>query len=137
MTDARKILAASEHEEQAALFAWAELQARQWPELALMFAIANGGHRHISVAKRLKAEGVKAGVPDICLPIPRTSHEFEKRFSGLFIEMKVKPNKPTEAQRDWLEDLERQGYRCEVCYSAAEARRVITEYLGRAERRVG
>ena len=31
------------------------------------FAIGNGELRHINVARRLKAEGVTPGVPDICI----------------------------------------------------------------------
>ncbi len=116
----------SEHESQCQLMAWAALQARQWPELELLFAIPNGSHRHISVARRLKAEGVKPGVPDLCLPVPN-----DPGFHGLWIEMKVKPNRPTADQLWWHDRLKAQGYRVEVCYSADEARRVITAYLGR------
>ena len=58
---------ASEHQEQVALFRWAEFAIARWPELALMYAIPNGGHRHKAVAAGLKAEGVKRGVPDVCL----------------------------------------------------------------------
>ena len=61
----------SEHAEQVALFKWAEFAAARWPELTLMHAIPNGGHRNKITAARLKAEGVRAGVPDICLPVAR------------------------------------------------------------------
>jgi len=60
-----------EHKEQKALFRWAGFRAQQKPELELLYAILNGGHRHKAVGRRLKAEGVKRGVPDICLPVPR------------------------------------------------------------------
>lgn len=45
----------SEHDEQKALIKWARSKG-----IELLFAIPNGGYRAISVAKRLKAEGVKA-----------------------------------------------------------------------------
>ena len=35
-----------ETEEQQSLFEWAETQSKIYPELALMFAIPNGGKRH-------------------------------------------------------------------------------------------
>ena len=54
----------SEHDEQVLIFKWARLSEGRWPELALLFAIPNGGHRHKAVAAKLKAEGVRAGVPD-------------------------------------------------------------------------
>ena len=62
---------ASEHQEQAALFRWAWFAQVKHPALALLYAIPNGGHRHKAVAARMKAEGVKAGVPDLCLPVAR------------------------------------------------------------------
>ena len=60
-----------EAEHQAALFRWASLVSLRLPELRLLFAVPNGGHRHRAVAARLKDEGVKAGVPDLFLPVPR------------------------------------------------------------------
>ena len=57
-----------EGEEQAALFRWAQFQSGKYPELDLMFHIPNGGKRGKAEAARFKAEGVKAGVPDIFFP---------------------------------------------------------------------
>jgi hypothetical protein len=55
----------------------------QYPKYSnLIFAIPNGGQRNIVVAKKLKEEGVKPGVPDLFLPVPNNG------FCGLFIEMK-------------------------------------------------
>ena len=75
-----------EHREQVALFKALKLQERTNPLFANVFAIPNGGHRHIKVAAKLKAEGVKAGIPDIFVAVPNSYS------AGLFIEMKVKPN---------------------------------------------
>lgn len=113
----------SESTEQQALFEWAEIAAKKTPELRLLHAIPNGGKRHISTAVRLKKEGVKAGVPDICLPVPCGE------YHGLYIEMKVGRNKPSANQKWWIEQLQKQGYRVEVCYSWGEAVKVITEYM--------
>ncbi|MCI8442549.1 MAG: VRR-NUC domain-containing protein [Provencibacterium sp.] len=109
----------TEAEEQTALFQWAGYV----PELDYMFAIPNGGSRNVIEAANLKRQGVKAGVPDIFLPVPRGP------YHGLWIEMKVKPNKLTEKQRDWLAFLSRMGYRTAVCYGMNEARRDIVEYM--------
>ena len=113
-----------EHQEQAALMRWAEYQSKKLPELALLFAIPNGGFRSKATAGRLKAEGVKAGVPDIFLPVARGE------FHGLFIEMKAGRNKPTATQSAWLYHLSQQGYKVAVCYGWEAARDMITEYLG-------
>lgn len=57
----------SESQEQIYLFQWAELNRRRMPELGLLFHVPNGGKRSMATARRLKAEGVKAGVPG---PLP-------------------------------------------------------------------
>jgi hypothetical protein len=114
----------SEHDEQAALFKWAALHVGRYPELALMFAIPNGGKRDPVTAVRLQAEGVKPGVPDICLPVARQG------WHGLFIELKWGRNKPSEPQLDWLARLTEQGYLAVVAWGWQEAAEVIRDYLG-------
>ena len=99
------------------------MHAGRWPCLAYLFAIPNGGKRATVTAMRLKAEGVKAGVPDIFLPWPVGG------WCGLWIEMKYGSNKTTEQQRDWLAWLGINGYKTEVCWGAGEAIRVIEDYL--------
>jgi hypothetical protein len=120
------VKAPTEHEEQCALFAWAAAHEAEYPALKLLFAVPNGGYRHAATAAALKAEGVKAGVPDIFLPVPRWD-----RFHGLWIELKRadRSNGPTEAQTWWIEQLRKQGYMAVVCYGAQEAIHVIRHYL--------
>jgi hypothetical protein len=114
---------ALEHTEQCALFRWADIQQRRLPALSLLFAIPNGGLRSKATAGKLKAEGVKAGVPDICLPVARGE------YHGLWIELKAGRNKPTTTQVAWHLRLSREGYRVAVCWGWASAREVIEEYL--------
>lgn len=57
------------------------------PELGALFAIPNGGHRHPLIGAQMKAEGVRAGMPDLCLPVGRGG------YSALYIEMK-RPKRP-------------------------------------------
>jgi hypothetical protein len=118
-----------EHQEQAALFKWAALV----PELSLMFAIPNGGQRHKAVAAKLKAEGVKSGVPDICLPLARGG------FTGLWIELK-RPIVKVEAkpiasanQKWWIDALNMAGAKAVVCFGWDDARQVILSYIRRGE----
>jgi hypothetical protein len=113
----------SEHAEQVALFTWARYQTVHIPELSLLHAIPNGGHRHIAVASRMKAEGVRAGVPDICLPVPRGG------YHGLYLEMKFGKNTVSAAQQRWLTRLAAQGYATVVCYGFEEAQSAILAYL--------
>ncbi len=115
----------SESEEQKVVFEWAAWNENKYPELKLLFHIPNGGLRSKSTAVRLKAEGVKAGVPDLLLPVRRNE------FGGLWIEMKKADhsNKPTENQKEWLTALAEQGYSVMVAYGAEEAINGIVNYL--------
>lgn len=113
----------SEHDTQVALFEWAGWAAKQTPELELLLAIPNGGLRNIVVAKKLKAAGLKPGVPDIFLPVAR------KRSHGLWIELKDGTNKPTPDQWRWIEALRKQRYLAVVCYSFDDAKNTLLAYL--------
>lgn len=113
----------SEHTEQCALFEWAAWNEPRVPELALLYAIPNGGARHPAVAAKLKAEGVKAGVPDMFLPVPR------RNYHGMFVEMKYGSNRPTPLQREWGRRLVSEGYIVATCHSWQEAARLLVWYL--------
>ena len=114
----------TEGQEQTTLFKWAAMSSRKHPELRLLFHIPNGGSRNQIEARHLKEQGVKPGVPDLCLPVARGL------WHGLFIELKrQKGGRVSDAQRRWLEDLERQGYRTEVACGWREAAQIIEIYL--------
>ena len=112
-----------EHNEQVKLFAWAHWAGIDHPELSLMFAIPNGGRRDAVTGARLKEEGVKAGVPDVFLPVIRQG------LGGLFIELKAGTNKPSAKQSQWLDELRRAGYAAEAAWGAEEAKTLIMRYL--------
>ena len=114
---------AHEGNEQEALFAWALYAAGAMPELGLMFHVPNGGSRNRIEAAKLKRQGVRAGVPDICLPVARGG------FHGLFVELKYGRNKATDRQMAWLDALRSQGYLAVECVGWDTAREVITKYL--------
>lgn len=112
-----------EHQAQVALFQWCGYQSRRYPELALLFAIPNGGARSLSQGARLKAEGVKAGIPDMLLPVARGG------FHGFFIELKAPDGTVQDNQKKWAADLAAQGYKAEVIYGWQNARDALIEYL--------
>jgi hypothetical protein len=114
----------SEHVEAVHLMRVVKLHEARFPELRLLHAIPNGGARNKIVAAKMKAEGVKAGVPDYCLPVPRGG------FHGLYVELKrVKGGRVETDQREWLEALETQGYRTAVAKGWEQAWGVVREYL--------
>ncbi len=117
----------SEATEQERVISWARWNETKCKELKLLHHVPNGGRRDKLEAARLKAQGVKAGVPDLCLPVPRD------KFHGLYIEMKFKNNTTTENQKWWLKELKKQGYKTAVCWSAEEAINLLEKYMGIVE----
>lgn len=116
----------TEHGEQAALFFWATMRKAHWPVLKWLYAIPNGGGRSPVEGSRLKAEGVKKGVSDVCLPVPRMG------FNGIYIEMKrkngtIKDVKPE--QGEFLEFVQSQGYYGCVCFGWEQASKTLEWYL--------
>lgn len=114
----------SEATEQEALITWCRIFENRYPELKMIYHIPNGGSRNQLEAANLKRQGVKAGVPDLCLPVPKDG------YHGLYIEMKYGKNKTTDKQEEWLKSLRRYGYKTVVCYGADEARETIKQYIG-------
>ena len=123
---------------QTALFAWAALQVKRWPELRWLHHIPNGGSRGDDAKSRairgsqMKAQGVRTGVADVCLPVRRGG------WSGLYIEMKKPSEKPVKAtskggvsddQAEFGAFVQSQGFGWIVCYSWEEAAEVLTQYL--------
>jgi len=101
----------SEHLHQVRLVSWFR---RQYPDTRI-FAIPNGGHRGASQGAALKAEGVQAGVPDLCVPEWLLWVEMKREAGGI-----VSP-----VQRDWIQYLESIGHRVIVGRGFEDAKRQI------------
>ena len=114
----------TEHAEQVRLMQMVDHASAKHPRLAYLFAIPNGGHRRKGVAGKLRAEGVKPGVPDLMLPVARMD------FYGLFVEMKRRGGGQTSAaQARWHRILRAQGYCVMVCEGWESAWATICWYL--------
>ena len=111
---------------QEMLFQWVAYQTGRYPELALLYHIPNGGKRDARTAVALKRQGVKAGVPDLHLPVARSG------YYGLYIELKVGNNRATSLQKEWIRQLNEQGYLAVVCYGWQAAAEQIIDYLENA-----
>ena len=119
----RRYMKRSEDTEQMAVMDWANWQLNIYPELELLHHCPNGGRRNKPEAVKLKQMGVKAGIPDLCLPVPKGE------YSGLYIEMKFEKGRLEESQKKMLQLLTNQGHYCAVCYGAEEAINVLEQYL--------
>ena len=114
LTPALKI-SPSEHSEQVGFINWFR---SQYPEI-LIFAIPNGEKRAISVAKRLKAEGVVRGVPDLFIPA-----------WNLWIEMKrVSGGRLSTDQKQMISYLENIGHTVIIGKGATDASQHIRKFM--------
>jgi hypothetical protein len=113
----------SEDAEQAALIEWVAWAKHSIPELELLFAIPNGGKRHIATAVRLKKTGAKRGVLDLMLPVSKHG------YHGLFLEMKVGENDLTPEQKEFKKGVEEQGYFVIVAWNWEEGRDALLWYV--------
>lgn len=114
----------TEHQEQCAVIQWwrSAYPTYNVPEFAL-FAVPNGGARDAITGARLKAEGVRRGALDLILAIPSAA------YAGLFIELKVRDNQPSDQQKAFVEYFNGAGYKAVVHWSADAAIEEIKEYL--------
>jgi len=115
---------ATEHEEQVTLLG---LLTYKFPRVReMIYAVPNGGHRHWSVASKLKAEGADAGVADLALPMARCG------YHALYIEMKRRPPGRSEIsaeQKAWRLKLLAEGNAYFFGYGADEALEGISLYM--------
>jgi hypothetical protein len=111
----------SEHQEQKILVRWFRLQYSQYAKY--LFAIPNGGVRHIGTAIKIKEEGGMAGVPDLFLMIPKGG------WHGMWIEMKAKGGRVSKDQEQFIGAAILMGYQAVVCYGFEDARDAINNYL--------
>ncbi len=101
---------------------WFRLAYRQWANH--LIHVPNGGSRDLRTAQRLKAEGVLPGVSDLVLFIPNKTHH------GLFIELKIKPNKQSTHQKEWEKLVTAMNYAYVVVYSFDDFKLQIEAYIG-------
>lgn len=73
----------------------------------------------------MRAEGLRRGVPDICLPVARGG------YHGLYIELKrLHGGRVSPEQLEWIDALNQQGYCACVCKGWEAAAAEIGKYLG-------
>jgi hypothetical protein len=112
-----------EHDEQVALFVWLDRYTARVPDFAKAFAVPNGGFRHIRTAGRLKAEGVKPGIPDVLILVARCG------FLGLMIEMKRPGGSLSPSQADWQFTFTKDGFKVVLATTWQQAREHICTYF--------
>ena len=106
----------TEAQAQVAVALWLDAKGYLWMHCP------NEAKRSPQLGKRLKAQGMKAGFPDIVVFVPPL-HKHTRH--GAAIELKVGKNSPTESQRKWLDRLTENGWLTAICYGSDEAIRQL------------
>lgn len=129
----RQIRADVEHEQQVALFLWADQASTiaRYPEIEGLYAVPNfsirlnGKLAHIAKRQneRLRKEGKRPGMWDVCLPAGHGG------WLSLRIEMKTERGALSAEQKIWERRLSMLGNKCEVHRSWESARDAIVAYL--------
>jgi hypothetical protein len=109
---------------QAEFFQWVWSHQIERPHWKLIWAVPNSGKRSPWEASKALAEGLRKGVPDVTVAIPRTP------YHGLFMEFKTEGGTLSKLQRIMLDELEAQGYLVAVPRSVEQAKRILLGYLG-------
>ena len=112
----------TEDTEQMQIINYCNSMSAYVPEYAMIYHIPNEGKRKNGA--KLKRIGLRKGIPDLCLPVPKIG------FHGLYIELKKDASKKaSKEQKEWLFKLEQQGYAVSICFGANEAINLITAYM--------
>lgn len=123
---ARPARVPKEAQEQALYFRWLDhVTISGQPLRPHCYAVPNGGSRKSKAeGKRLKLQGVTAGVPDICIDVPSDGKH------GLRIEMKrIGAKKPGALQVAQMNLRRSMGYEAQIAYGFDAARQATVRYL--------
>lgn len=90
----------------------------------LLFAVPNGGSRHKIEAANMKRQGVKRGIADVILQVPK------KGFASLCLEFKTPTGKQSDEQKEYQRQVEMAGSKYVVVRSVEQAIRIMQKYLG-------
>lgn len=96
----------------------------KWPELRLLHHIPNERQCSPALGMQLKLAGVRRGVPDLHLPVPRGE------YAALWLEMKTGTGVSSAEQEWWIRELNASGSFAEICHGWESAVRVIEWYMG-------
>jgi len=134
MTKNLRSINPSEHQIQAAIVEWARRTKldNEYRVGDFLIKQANEGKRSWNVGKKMKKEGLTAGVSDLFLALPVKATEKvskkERFFGGMWIEVKSKKGKLSYKQAMWITTMS-QNYICLVVDEVDDGIQAIKDYL--------
>lgn len=108
-------LVVTEHVEQVRFVKW----MRETHPKHKIFAIPNGGGRHMAEAVNLKKEGVSKGVPDLFIPSLALWIEMKRSIGGV----------TSKEQKEWIKHLIEFKYHAYVCNGCDKAIETVNKVL--------
>ena len=90
------------------------------PDGAVWFAVPNGGSRDVREAAKLKAMGVKSGIPDLCIVY---------RGRVIFIELKTPKGRTAPTQEAVMSALTMAGAVINVCRSLEDVQAFVASII--------
>lgn len=113
----------SEHDEQVVVCKWLDLLGVTY------YAVPNGSNKSLTAQRKFKAEGLKAGVPDMVILL--------EGGRSVYIEMKrVKGSTTSKEQKEWQERLRVLGFSAHICKGASEAIKAIESHFPETKRNI-
>lgn len=114
-----------DNEEEREQIRFFELVPIYFPDIPdkLLFAVPNGGSRHIAEAVNLKKQGVRRGVSDVILLIPK------KGYASLCLEFKAKKGTQSEEQKEFQRQAENCKSKYVIVRCAKQAIDELRKYL--------
>ena len=123
--NSREVRLKSEHQIQCEWFNWLHYLSDLPEDITdLVYAVPNGGWRKPKEAIRLKASGVKPGIPDVNIDIP------SPEYHGMRIEFKKPGGLLSQHQVRKIKLLREAGYYVVVCDSVDGAIEALRSYCG-------
>lgn len=104
-----------------------QIQVCEWVKQVAkipVIGIANQRQCSVQYGMMLKRMGVRAGVSDLFFP--RSS--FDNHFKGLWLELKTKTGKPSQAQEGFLCDMIAENYMGNFAYGEKQAIEIIRKF---------
>ena len=116
---------------QIAIIKWAATMEGMYPCLKWLYHVPNGQKRDAKTAQRLKAMGVRPGILDLGLDVPRMSNYVDPPYAGWRCELK-KPGttpKPSKEQAEYMDFLRNNGYYVLLSNDFEEVKASLVWYL--------
>lgn len=124
----------TERQEQIKVIQYLEMLKRKG-KILFYYAIPNGGSRNPIEAKNMKAEGVRAGVSDICIITLDIILYIEMKKRAKILKSGKKSTagiKVSELQKEFIETVTKNpNIKANVCYGFDEAVKFLNEYINK------